>query len=118
MKLPDHARSRGPVLSRRSMAANRSDTVSETADRDANRALRERLADVHGRYERLRSEVDDLRKRLTSMQVSAVSADGLVQVTVGPRGQLIDLRLRHLPQRLVDPDDLAQTIVATAQQAA
>ena len=92
--------------------------MSETADRDANRALRERLADVHGRYERLRSEVADLRDRLASMQVSVVSADGLVQVTVGPRGQLIDLRLHHHPQRAVNADDLAQTIVATAQQAA
>jgi DNA-binding protein YbaB len=93
-------------------------TVSETADRDANRALRERLADVYGRYDRLRSELDELRERLSSMQVSAVSADGLVQATVGPRGQLIDLRLDHQACRSVDADDLAQTIVATARQAA
>jgi len=93
-------------------------TVSETADRDVNRALRERLADVYGRYDRLRSEMDELRKRLASLQVSAVSADGLVQATVGPRGQLIDLRLDHRAYRSVDADDLAQTIVATARQAA
>jgi len=92
--------------------------VSETADRDVNRALRERLADVYGRYDRLRSEMDELRERLASLQVSAVSADGLVQATVGPRGQLIDLHLHREACRSLDPDDLAQAIVATARQAA
>jgi DNA-binding protein YbaB len=91
--------------------------VSETADRDVNRALRERLAEVHGRYERLRSELDDIRGRLASLQVSAVSEDGLVRATVGPRGQLIDLRLDRTACRMVDTDRLADTIVATVRQA-
>jgi DNA-binding protein YbaB len=92
--------------------------VADTADRDANHALRERLADVYGRYERLRSDLDDLRERLASLQVSAASADGLVRATVGPRGELIGLRLDPAVYRSHDPDDLARVVVATARSAA
>jgi DNA-binding protein YbaB len=105
-------------LSPRSMAANRSDIVSETADRDANRALRDRLSDVYGQYEQVRTQLDELPQRLASMQVTATSPDGLVQATVGPRGHLIDLRIDHEGYRRVDADDLAQTIVATVRSAA
>jgi DNA-binding protein YbaB len=100
------------------MAANRSDIVSETADRDANRALRDRLSDVYGQYEQLRTHLDELPQRLASMQVSASSPDGLVQATVGPRGQLIDLRIDHESYRRVDADDLARAIVTTVRSAA
>jgi DNA-binding protein YbaB len=100
------------------MAANRSDIVSETADRDANRALRDRLSDVYGQYEQLRAHLDELPQRLASMQVSEASPDGLVQATVGPRGQLIDLRIDHERYRQVDADDLARAIVTTVRSAA
>jgi DNA-binding protein YbaB len=100
------------------MAANRSDLVSETADRDANRALRDRLSDVYGQYEQVRTQLDELPQRLASMQVTAASPDGLVHATVGPRGQLIDLRIDHERFRKVDADDLAQTIVTTVRSAA
>src|SRR3954454_17482518 len=93
-------------------------TVADIADRDVNHALRERLADVYGRYERLRSDMDDLRERLASLQVSAASADGLVRATVGQRGELIDLELDRGVYRSHDPDDLARVVVATARSAA
>lgn len=92
--------------------------MSETADRDVNRALHERLSDVYGRYEQLRAHLDGLPQRLASMQVTATSPDGLVQATVGSRGQLIDLRIDHASYRTVDADDLARAIVATARAAA
>ena len=92
--------------------------MSETADRDANRALRERLQEVYGRYERIRSELDDLQQRLAAMRISAVSADGLVQATVGPRGQLIGLVLDRRVHHELDTDELASTIVDTVGQAA
>jgi DNA-binding protein YbaB len=100
------------------MAANRSEIVSETADRDANRALRDRLSDVYGQYEQLRTHLDELPQRLASMQVTAASPDGLVRATVGPRGQLIDLRIDHEAYRRVDADELAQAIVTTVRSAA
>jgi DNA-binding protein YbaB len=93
-------------------------TVAETADRGANQALRDRLAEVYGQYAQLRSDLDDLQRRLAALRVSAASADGVVRATVGPRGQLIALSLDLSSYR--DPDDerLAQTIVATVQEAA
>lgn len=90
----------------------------ETADRDANQALRERLAEVYGQYARLRSHLDDLQRRLAGLRVSAVSEDGLVRATVGPRGQLVDLALERGICQEADSDRLARTIVATAQEAA
>ena len=92
--------------------------MAETADRDANQGLRDRLAEVHGRYARLRSDLDDLQRRLASLRVSCVSDDGLVRATVGPRGQLVDLRLDRAIYREADSDRLARTIVATVREAA
>jgi len=100
------------------MAANGSETVAETADRDANQALRERLADVYDRYTRLRSDVDDLQRRLATMRVSAVSPDGTVRAIVGARGDLVDLTLDRRIYRDPDSERLADTIVATVREAA
>ncbi|MFC7276734.1 YbaB/EbfC family nucleoid-associated protein [Paractinoplanes rhizophilus] len=100
------------------MAANGVATVAETADRDANQGLRARLAEVYGQYARLRSDLDDLQRRLASLRVSCVSDDGLVRATVGPRGQLVDLSLDRGIYREADSDRLARTIVATAREAA
>jgi len=92
--------------------------VAETADRDANHALRDRLADVYGQYARLRSDLDDLQRRLAALRVSCESEDGLVRATVGPRGQLVELSLDRQICRESDSDRLARTIVATVQAAA
>ena len=92
--------------------------MAETADRDANHALRARFDDVYGQYHRLRSGMDEIQRRLTTMQVSAESADGLVRATVGARGQLIDLRLDRRIYSESDEGTLGRTIVATVQQAA
>jgi len=92
--------------------------VAESADRDVNRDLRDRLAQVYGRYARLRSDLDDLQRRLATLQVSAVSPDGLVRATVGPRGQLTDLWLDRRAARNLGSDQLARIIVATVRDAA
>lgn len=92
--------------------------MAETADRDANHALRDELADVYGRYERLSSEMDDLQRRLETMRVSAVSADGLVRATVDPRGQLIELNLDPRACGGADTEQLSRMIVTTVRDAA
>jgi DNA-binding protein YbaB len=92
--------------------------VAETADRDANQPLRDRLAEVSGQYARLRSDLDDLQRHIAAVRVSASSADGSVRVTVGPRGQLVDLVLDRGRSRELDDERLARTIVATVQEAA
>jgi len=91
--------------------------VADTADRDANRALRTRFDDVFGQYQRLRSGLDELQDQLAEMQVSAESEDGLIKATVDPRGQLVDLRLDRRVYREMDPEQLSRAIVATAGKA-
>lgn len=92
--------------------------MPDRADRDANHALRARLDDVVGQYQRLRSGIDDVQRRLAELQVSADSEDGLIRATVGPRGQLLDLRLDRRIYRDMDAAELGRRIVATVEQAA
>ena len=92
--------------------------MADMADRDANHALRARFDDVYGQYQRLRSGMDDMQQRLAQLQVSAESEDGLIRATVGPRGQLIDLRLDRRIYRDMDAAELGRKIVATTEQAA
>ncbi|MEU4214790.1 YbaB/EbfC family nucleoid-associated protein [Actinoplanes sp. NPDC026623] len=87
------------------------------ADRDANHALRARFDDVYGQYQRLRSGMDDMQRRLAELRVSADSDDGLIRATVGPRGQLLDLRLDRRIYRDMDAGELGRKIVATVERA-
>jgi len=115
LKLPNHATLRRPVLSPRSMAANRMTTVSETADRDVNRALRERWRRVR-RYDRS-VEMDELRngwrpcRSAPSRRMPRPGYGGPARPADRPPPRPSG------PYRSVDADDLAQTIVATARQA-
>ncbi|MFC4069492.1 YbaB/EbfC family nucleoid-associated protein [Actinoplanes subglobosus] len=92
--------------------------MSRQADRDVNHALRARFDDVMSQYQRLRLGLDDIQERLSTMAVTAESADGTVRATVGARGQLIDLRLSREAYRRADPDELARTILRTVEKAA
>ncbi|WP_250031829.1 YbaB/EbfC family nucleoid-associated protein [Paractinoplanes maris] len=91
--------------------------MAVTANRDTNRELRDRLAEVHERYTRLRSDLDDLQRRLDAVRITVVSADGLVRVTVGPRGELIDLKLIRRATRNMDSEYVSRTIVSTVHTA-
>ncbi|MFC7529031.1 YbaB/EbfC family nucleoid-associated protein [Actinoplanes sp. GCM10030250] len=91
--------------------------MTETADRAADHALRHDLEDVYGRYEELRSGVDELQRSLATMQVSAESQDGAVHATVDADGHLVDLRLDQRACREWNAETLARVIVETVQQA-
>ncbi len=91
--------------------------MTETADRDANHALRTRFDDVFGQYQRLRSGLDEIQQKLAEMRVSASSGDGLITATVDARGQLADLRLDRRVYREADPERLGRAILATVQEA-
>ncbi len=91
--------------------------MAQTADRDANRALRARFDEVYGQYERLRSGLDELQERLARFQATATSDDGYVTATVGPRGQLVKLDLDRRIYRDNDPEGLAAKITRTVQKA-
>ncbi|GAA4595074.1 hypothetical protein GCM10023107_32750 [Actinoplanes octamycinicus] len=91
--------------------------MTETADRTANQDLRNDLEDVYGRYEEMRSGVDELQRSLATMQVSAQSPDGAVQATVNADGDLVGLRLDQQACREWDVETLARVIVETVQSA-
>ena len=91
--------------------------MTEIADRAADQSLRTDLQDVYGRYEELRSGVDELQRSLASMQVSAESEDGAVQATVDSDGRLVDLRLSPQACREWSTETLARVIVETVQNA-
>ena len=95
------------------VAANGGKPVTETADQ----ALRNDLEDVYGRYEELRSGVDELQRSLATMQVNAESPEGAVRATVDSDGRLVDLRLDQAACRQWDPATLSRVIVETVQQA-
>lgn len=92
--------------------------MAQPVDRDANRALRARFDEVYGQYQRLRSGMDEMQRRLVELRVTAESSDGWVRATVGPRGQLIELKLDPRVYREGDPDALARKITTTVQAAA
>lgn len=91
--------------------------MAVTANREANQELRARLAEVHKRYARMRSELDDLQRRVDAVRVTVVSADGLVRVTVGPRGELIDVKLIRRATRNMDNEYVSRTILSTVHSA-
>ncbi|GAA4940518.1 YbaB/EbfC family nucleoid-associated protein [Actinoplanes utahensis] len=91
--------------------------MTETADRAADQSLRTDLQDVYGRYEELRSGVDELQRSIATMQVSAKSEDGAIQATVDADGRLVDLRLDQQACREWNNETLARVIVETVQNA-
>ncbi|WP_229067337.1 YbaB/EbfC family nucleoid-associated protein [Actinoplanes sp. DH11] len=85
--------------------------MTETTD------LRSDLENVYGRYEELRSGVDELQRSIATMQVSAESEDGAVCATVDADGRLVNLLLNPQACREWDPSTLARVIVETVQNA-
>jgi DNA-binding protein YbaB len=89
----------------------------EYADRDANHALKARLAEVQGSYERLREGLAELQQRMASLQVTADSAENLVRATVDARGQLQKLALSPRSMRELSHEQLEALIVSTVRKA-
>jgi len=92
--------------------------MAEYADRDVNRSLRERLAEVQGNYERIRDGLAQLQERMASLSVTATSSGDLVRATVDARGQLTALAVAPTALQELRHDELASVIVATTRQAA
>jgi DNA-binding protein YbaB len=92
--------------------------MADYADRDVNRSLRERLAEVQGSYERIRDGLAQLQEQMASLTVTATSSGDLVRATVDARGQLTALALAPRATEELRVDELAAMIVATARRAA
>jgi hypothetical protein len=61
--------------------------------------------------------IDDIQKQMLSVTAESWSSDRMVRVTVGPRGQLIDLELDPRIYRRPNSKALAASIVATVREA-
>ena len=81
-------------------------------------ALREYSEQLQGRLLRMMEEGPRLAEQARAVQVTETSDDGLVAVTVGPRGELVRLDLDPRIYRRPDSRQLADTITATVQRAA
>ncbi|WP_431931087.1 YbaB/EbfC family nucleoid-associated protein [Micromonospora sp. RP3T] len=91
--------------------------MAESADRDANRALRARFDEVYGQYQRLRSGLDELQTRLAELRVTERSDDGQVTVVVGARGELITVEVSPAVYHDRDARALSRKITETVLRA-
>jgi DNA-binding protein YbaB len=80
--------------------------------------------DLHARYdylvreyERTRRGLQALRERLSALRATAESKDGMVTVTVGPRGEVEAVELNPRAYRRLTPAELAASILDTIRQA-
>ncbi|MEN3610563.1 YbaB/EbfC family nucleoid-associated protein [Plantactinospora sp. ZYX-F-223] len=69
-------------------------------------------------YARLTEDLLAMREGIDKIRITAYSADGLVTVTVGGRGELIDLELDPRIYREPDSTALAGSIAGTIRDAA
>ncbi|MEW1837921.1 YbaB/EbfC family nucleoid-associated protein [Nonomuraea angiospora] len=79
------------------------------------RAYADELRDM---FRQIQDAGMELHAQARAVQVTEKSRDGLVSVTVGPRGELIRLDLDPRIYRRPEARQLADTIVETAQRAA
>ncbi|MEU7573754.1 YbaB/EbfC family nucleoid-associated protein [Micromonospora sp. AKA38] len=91
--------------------------MAESADRDANRALRARFDEVYGQYQRLRSGLDELQTRLAELRVTERSDDDQVTVVVGARGELITVEVSPAVFHDRDARALSRKITETVLRA-
>jgi DNA-binding protein YbaB len=67
--------------------------------------------------QRARDNLGETQRRILQIRGTAKSKDRLIKVTVGPRGQLIDLELDPRVFRNPDSKALAAAIMATVREA-
>ncbi|MGH3760918.1 YbaB/EbfC family nucleoid-associated protein [Actinophytocola sp.] len=69
-------------------------------------------------YRRSREQLGAVHRKLTTLQQSATSEDGLVTVTVGAHGRLTELVIVDSAYRKLRPHELAAAIVKLTETAA
>jgi len=79
---------------------------------------RAELDEMLDEYRGMIARLDRTRADIAGMTATARSSDGSVTVTVGPRGDLVDLALDPTHARNLEPQALATRILETAGLAA
>lgn len=83
-----------------------------------NAAAQEQADGLRADFQRMLTEGPEAAARARRITVTRRSRDGLVSVTVGPRGELVTLDIDPRVFRRPDSRALADTIVETVQAAA
>ena len=73
--------------------------------------------DLRADHARLAGEIRSTQQRMAEIRASAESDDGLIGVTVGGAGELLDLRLDPRIYRRIDAAALARDIADTVHRA-
>lgn len=92
------------------------DQRQHDALRSANDGLRNRVHRLMDAYERQQQQVAEVRRQLAVAEVSAISADGGVEVTVDSAGVVLEVRVTPAAMR-VTAEQLSRTITAVAREA-
>lgn len=74
-------------------------------------------AGLYADYTKLASDVREMQRKLAETRASAESPDGFIRVTVGGRGELLELELNPRIYRSIDSVALAADIKDTIQAA-
>ncbi|MEV0232512.1 YbaB/EbfC family nucleoid-associated protein [Nonomuraea sp. NPDC050786] len=90
----------------------------ESLDRPDAAAMRAYADELRDMFRQIQDAGVELHAQARAVQVTEKSRDGLVSVTVGPRGELVRLDLDPRIYRRPDARQLADTIVETAERAA
>lgn len=80
-------------------------------------AMRAHADELMAQFERMRSGVGDLQQKLKAVKATVTSADGLVTVVVGPRGQVIKIDLDPRIYRRPNAKELSATVTETIRKA-
>ncbi|SCL21536.1 Conserved DNA-binding protein YbaB [Micromonospora nigra] len=81
------------------------------------KGLRARADELMAQFERMRSGVGELQQRLRSVSATVTSDDGLVTVTVGPRGQVTKVEFDPRIYRRPNSRELSATVTETIRRA-
>jgi len=79
--------------------------------------MQARLDQMMAEIRRMTRDADSVQKKMLNATATVQSDDGLITVTVGPRGQLIDLQIDPRIYRRPDAGLLAHTILETTRRA-
>lgn len=78
---------------------------------------RAQVEDLIAGYRRSREQLGTVQRQLATVRETVTSEDGLVTVTVGASGTLVDLEIADGAYRALRPVELATLIVRTAVEA-
>jgi DNA-binding protein YbaB len=87
------------------------------ASASANAALKARLEELLGEYDRVRKNLTNAQARMKTMTGTAETTDHTVSVTVDFRGQLTDLRIEPRAYTRYSPSLLAERIMQLTKEA-